>query len=79
MKIQKKELKESENHLKTYARLSSIGIQMFAIIAIGTYSGFKLDQIYTDSKLFTTVCALVSVVVAIVYVVRRIISDTTNN
>ena len=70
----KKQLKHS------YARFSGIAIQMFAIIGIGSYIGVKLDEKYPNkNNLFTISLSLFSVIVAIIYVIRRIIYSSNEN
>lgn len=50
---------------------------MFAIIGIGTFIGVKLDDHFSDGgKLWTVIFSLVSVIMAVVFVVRRIISNS---
>ena len=61
--------------LNTYARFSGIAIQMFAIIAVGTYIGFKLDENYpNEHKLYTLAGSLSSVIISIIYIIKRIIA-----
>jgi len=70
----KKQLKHS------YARFSGIAIQMFAIIGIGSYIGVKLDEKYPNkNNLFTISLSLFSVIIAIIYVIRRIIYSSKEN
>lgn len=60
--------------LKSYAKYSSIGIQMFVIIGLGTFIGFKLDIKFPNkNNLFTVVFSLSSVILSIVYVVKKIL------
>ena len=42
--------KDQKRPLNAYARYSGIAIQMFAIIAIGTYVGVKLDEHYPNKN-----------------------------
>ena len=61
--------------LNSYARLSGLAIQMFAIIGIGTFVGVKLDEKFPNQhKLFTASLSLTSVILAIFIVIRRIIA-----
>lgn len=61
--------------MAAYARYSSIGIQMLVIIGLGTFAGVKLDENYPNKhNLFTVVFSLVSVLIAIFYVVKRILA-----
>ena len=68
----KKPLKKSVN---SYARFSGIATQMFAIIAIGTFIGVKLDKNYPNKhNLFSVFLSLTSVLLAIFIAIRRIIA-----
>ncbi|MFT5750906.1 MAG: F0F1-type ATP synthase assembly protein I [Flavobacteriales bacterium] len=63
--------------LNAYARYSSIAIQMFAIIAVGTYLGVKLDEWYPNKhRAFTIIFALCAVILSVVFVIRRIITNS---
>ncbi len=63
--------------LNSYAKYSSIAIQMFAIIGIGTYVGVKLDEKFPNKHQgFTITLSLLSVLLAIFFVIRRIISNS---
>lgn len=61
----------------SYARYSSIAIQMFAIIGIGTFIGVKLDEKYPNkNNLFTLILSLSSVIGSIILVIRQIIANS---
>ncbi|MCD2258211.1 AtpZ/AtpI family protein [Psychroserpens sp. XSD401] len=48
---------------------------MFAIIAVGTFIGYKLDEHYPNThNLYTLAGSLLSVILSIVYIIRRIIA-----
>ena len=66
-----------KEQLNTYTRLSGIAIQMIAIILIGTFVGVKLDEKFpNDNNLYTLSFTLGSVIISIVYVIRRIIANS---
>tara|TARA_R110002051_G_scaffold199848_1_gene266728 strand:- start:118388 stop:118549 length:162 start_codon:yes stop_codon:yes gene_type:complete len=53
---------------------------MFAIIGIGTFLGVKLDAYYSNNNnLCTIILSLISVIISIVYVIKRIIADSKDN
>tara|TARA_R110002073_G_scaffold323061_1_gene500030 strand:- start:194 stop:355 length:162 start_codon:yes stop_codon:yes gene_type:complete len=53
---------------------------MFAIIGVGTFIGVKLDESYpNEHKLYTLILSLASVILSIVYVIRRIIAGSKDN
>ena len=69
-----------DNPLKQLALLSRIGIQMVAIIAVGTFIGVNLDEAYPNqNNLFTLILTLTSVIISIYYVIRRVISASKND
>jgi len=64
-----------KKQLNAYAYYSSIAIQMFAIIGIGTFVGVKLDEKFPNQKnYFTIILSLTSVFFAIIFVIKRIIA-----
>ncbi|WP_299393571.1 AtpZ/AtpI family protein [uncultured Gelidibacter sp.] len=68
---------KKNNSLNTYAKYSGIGIQMFAIIGIGSYIGVKIDENNgDDSNLWTIILSLTSTIIAVVFVIRRIIANS---
>ncbi len=73
-------LKDQKDKLNSYAKFSGIAIQMFAIIGIGTFVGVKLDEKYPNKyNLYTLILSLASVIMSIVYVIRRIIASSKDN
>ncbi|MBF8148981.1 AtpZ/AtpI family protein [Winogradskyella sp. F6397] len=74
-KPQKPKTKKSD--LNSYARYSSIAIQMVIIIGVGTFIGVKLDEYFpNEHKLYTLILSLSSVILSMVYVIRRIIASS---
>ena len=66
--------------LNTYAKFSSLAIQMFAIIGIASFAGVKLDKKYPNkNNLFTLVLSLLGVLIAIFYVIRQITISSKEN
>jgi hypothetical protein len=46
---------------------------MLAIIAIGVWGGFKLDEKYpNDYQIFTIICALASIGIALYTVIKQV-------
>lgn len=57
-----------------FIRYSSLGFEMAAIIAIGTWGGYKLDQwLGNDFRWFTLVLMTVSAVAAILYGIKNLL------
>ncbi|MFP4844614.1 AtpZ/AtpI family protein [Winogradskyella sp. PE311] len=72
-----KQTKKQSAKLNNYALFSGIAIQMIAIIGVGTFIGYKLDEYYPNQyNLYTLVLSLGSVIMSIVYVIRRIIVNS---
>ncbi len=73
-------LKDQKDKHNSYARFSGIAIQMFAIIGVGTFIGVKLDERYPNAHdLYTLSLTLGSVIISIIYVIRRIIAASKDN
>ena len=69
----KKQEDEGKKQLNNYARYSSLGIQLAVIVGGGAWLGHWLDEKYpSNRKWFTLGCVLVSLVLAMVYVVRQL-------
>ncbi|NQU86136.1 MAG: AtpZ/AtpI family protein [Mariniphaga sp.] len=57
-----------------FIRYSSLGFEMMAIIAFGTFGGYKIDQwLNNDFYWFTFILMIVSVVVSILYGIRNLL------
>lgn len=70
----KKDKPARENGFKSYAKYSSIALQMLVIILIGVFGGVKLDKwIAWDFPVFTTIFSILSVFLAIYYVTRDLL------
>ena len=68
---------KKDNPLNSYAKYSSIAIQMFAIIGIGSFIGVKIDDHYgNENNLWTIILSLTSTIVAVVFVIRSIIANS---
>lgn len=60
--------------LESYARYSSLAFQMFAIIGLGIYGGFKLDQwLKMRFPVFTLLFSVISVTAAIYTAVKDLL------
>jgi hypothetical protein len=72
--------KDQKDKRNSYAHFSGIAIQMFAIIGIGTYVGVRLDEYYINKyNLFTLILSLSSVIVSIIFVIKRIIAASKDD
>ncbi len=62
---------DKKNALKSYARYSSIAIQMLAIILLGVFGGIQLDKLIKwGIPVFTVSFSFISVILAIYYVTK---------
>ena len=62
--------------MNSYAKYSSIAIQMAAIIAGGTYAGIKLDEYLEKESLFTVIFSLSSVILSMYLAIKDVINYT---
>lgn len=61
------------NRIKNYARYSGIAFQMIVVIGLGSYAGVKLDDAFPNEySLFTIIFSLISVAIALYYVIRQV-------
>ncbi len=65
--------------MNSYAKYSTIAIQMMAIIAGGTYAGIKLDEYAGNDNLFTVILSLSSVIIAMYLAIKDVIKFTNKN
>lgn len=66
--------KEKRPPLESYARYSSLAFQMFAIIGLGVYGGYKLDQwLEIGFPVFTVLMSIISVAAAIYTAVKDLL------
>ena len=72
--------KPKKQHKGNYALFSGIAIQMFVIIGLGTYAGLKLDENYPNKhNLYTVGFSLGSVILAIIFVIKRILAASKDD
>jgi len=72
----KQNLETSKQKVKTYAKYSSIAIQMAVVVVGGTFGGLKLDQYFkNDFPIFILIFSTLSVVLAIYLVIKDLIRN----
>jgi ATP synthase protein I len=65
---------QKKNYLNNYSKYTGIAFQMLAIILLGVFGGYKLDQwMKLSFPVFTVLLSLSSVVVAIYTVVKDLL------
>lgn len=71
---------KKESSLNSYAKYSAIAFQMFAIIGVGSFIGVKIDaHLGNDNKLWTIIFSLCSTILAVIFVIRRIIANSKDD
>ena len=75
--------KKKKKSWDSYARYSSIGFQMLAIILLGVFGGLKLDQwLHLKVHVFTIIFSILFVILSIYYAVKDLLKmgpkDKTN-
>lgn len=71
MKQQKQNKREG---FSTFIRYSSLGFEMMAIIGLGTFLGFKIDQwMENEFKAFTFGLMILSVIVSVLFGIRNLL------
>ena len=66
------ETPKKESPIHQYAVYSNLAFEMGAVIALGVFGGVKLDKVLNISPLFTILCSLVSIAVALFLVFRTL-------
>lgn len=70
----KKQKQNKKDGFDTFIRYSSLGFEMMAIIALGTFLGYKIDGwLQNEFKGFTLALMILSVVVSIIYGIRNLL------
>ncbi len=70
----KNRFQKNKNRFDAFIRYSSLGFEMMAMIVIGTFLGFKIDQWLGNSfKWFTLVLMVLSVIGSVVYFIRKLL------
>ena len=64
---------DPRRNLNDYARYSSMAFQMLAIILLGVFAGFKLDQWLNTKPILTVILSIISVALAIYFVTRDLL------
>lgn len=64
---------KNQNNKKHFLQFTSIPFEMFIIIFVGYRIGNWLDKKYVNEDLlYTTIITLLSVMIAMIYIIRRI-------
>jgi hypothetical protein len=62
--------------IDTFIRYSSLGFEMMAIIGLGTFLGYKLDQwLENQFKGFTLGLMILSVILSIIFGIRNLLKN----
>ena len=66
-------LDRKKRQFNDYARYSGMAFQMLAIILLGVFGGFKLDEWLNTKPILTIILSFCSVILAIYYVTRDLL------
>ena len=66
------ESSKKESPIHQYAVYSNLAFEMGAVIALGVFGGIKLDNLLNISPLFTILCSLASIAMAMFLVIRSL-------
>lgn len=70
----KKRNQKSKNKIDAFIRYSSLAFEMMAMIALGTFLGYKIDQwMDNEFKGFTFGLMILAVVGSVIYSTRNIL------
>lgn len=70
----KNRFRKNKNKFDKFIQYSSLGVEMMAMIALGTFLGFKIDQwLENDFKGFTLVLMVFSVIGSVIYFIRKLL------
>ncbi len=70
----KNQFKKNKNKFDSFIRYSNLAFEMMAIIVIGTFLGFKIDQwMENEFKGFTLGFMILSVIGSVIYGTRNLL------
>jgi F0F1-type ATP synthase assembly protein I len=70
----KNRFQKNKNKFDGFIRYSGLAFEMMAMIVLGTFSGYKIDQwMGNDFKWFTLFLMVFSVIGSVVYFVRKLL------
>ncbi len=70
----KNQFRKNKNKFDAFIRYSSLGFEMMAMIVVGTFLGYKIDQwLENNFKWFTLVLMVFSVIGSVIYFVRKLL------
>lgn len=65
---------KNKKKFDTFIRYSSLAFEMMAMIALGTFAGYKADQwLNNEFKWATLVMMVLSVVGSVIYFIRKLL------
>lgn len=74
------ETEPRNNRLKKWAKYSGMAIEMMAVIAVGSYAGYKIDERRgADFPLWTLILSLTSVFAALYLTIRNVMRDSNDD
>lgn len=74
-----KNLQDHKNSLNKYVRFSGVAFQMIAIILLFSFLGVWLDgKFINENSIYTIICSLLGVALAIYIVIKQVIALNNN-
>lgn len=71
---QKSNKNNQKNPLSSYIKYSGMAFQMFAVIGLGVFGGFKIDKwLQFQIPIFTIILSFISVFFAIYYFIKDVL------
>lgn len=70
---------KKDSSLTKYAFYSNLAVEMGVLIAIGVFGGVKLDQWLNVSPLFTLICSLGAVAIAMYLMIKGVTPPKTTS
>ena len=61
---------KKESPIHQYAVYTNLAFEMGAVIALGVFGGIKLDKVLNISPLFTIICSLSGIALALYLIIR---------
>ncbi len=70
---------KKDSPLTKYAYYSNLVIEMGVLIAIGVFGGVKLDKWLNTSPLFTLICSLSAIAIALYLMLKGVVKSSKTN
>lgn len=72
-------LEKNKKQANAYLKYSGIGFQMAIVIGGATFGGMKLDEYFEIKTVFTVICSLLGVGMALYVLIRQVLSENNQD